>query len=103
MAAGYIPFRRIRLVYRRSSTLLKCIVLAAIVLCSAVLLTLRFAILDAKERAESQRLEAAELEKENSELEQAISQLGTVQSVTDLAGKLLGLVDPDTVIFLPEQ
>lgn len=103
MAAGYIPFRRIRLVYRRSSTLLKCIVLAAIVLCSAVLLTLRFAIQDAKEKAESQRLEAAELEKENSELEQSISQLGTVQSVTDLAGKLLGLVDPDTVIFLPEQ
>ncbi len=103
MAAGYNPLRRIRLVYRRSSTLLKCVVLAAIVLCSTVLLCLRFAILDAKEQAEAQRLEAAELEKENSALEASISQLGTVQSVTDLAGKLLGLVDPDTVIFLPEQ
>jgi len=103
MAAGYNPLRRIRLVYRRSSTLLKCVVLAAIVLCSAVLLCLRFAILEAKEQAEIQRQEAAELEKENSALEVSISQLGTVQSVTDLAGKLLGLVDPDTVIFLPEQ
>lgn len=103
MAAGYNLFRRIRLVYRRSSTLLKCVVLSAIVVCSAVLLCLRFAILDAKEQAEIQRQEAAELEKENSALEDSISQLGTVQSVTDLAGKLLGLVDPDTVIFLPEQ
>ena len=103
MAAGHNPLRRIRLVYRRSSTLLKCVVLAAIVLCSAVLLTLRFAILDTKEKANDRRNEAAALEKENNALEKSISELGTVQSVTDLAGKLLGLVDPDTVIFLPEQ
>lgn len=96
------PLSRIRLVYRRSSTLVKCVVLAALVLCTLALLTLRHAILDTKNQLEITRKKAAALERENARLEEAISQLGTVQSVTDLAGKLLGLVDPDTVIFLPE-
>lgn len=102
MAADRNPFRRVRLVYRRSSTLLKCVVLATIVFSTLALLTLRFAILDAQKQSEAMRAEAAKLEQENQELSRSIAQLGTVQSVTELAGKLLGLVDPDTVIFLPE-
>jgi cell division protein FtsL len=97
------PLSRIRLVYRRSSTLVKCVVLAALVLCTLALLTLRHAILDTEHRLEDAREKAAALERENARLEQSIAELGTVQSVTDLAGKLLGLVDPDTVIFLPEE
>lgn len=102
MAADRNPFRRVRLVYRRSSPLLKCVVLTTIVLSTLALLTLRLAILEAKEQNEAMRNEAAQLEQENQELSRSIAQLGTVQSVTELAGKLLGLVDPDTVIFLPE-
>lgn len=97
------PLSRIRLVYRRSSTLVKCVVLAALILCTLALLVLRNAILDTKGQLKDARDKAAALEQENQRLEQSISQLGTVQSVTDLAGKLLGLVDPDTVIFLPEE
>ena len=97
------PFKRIRLVYRRSSTLVKCVVLAMLVLCTAVLMILRSALLDTKSQLKDAREKAAVLERENARLEQSISQLGTVQSVTDLAGKLLGLVDPETVIFLPEE
>lgn len=103
MAAGRNPFKRIRLVYRRSSTLVKCAALATLVVCITALVTLRFAILEAEKKAEEARKEAAALEQENQELQESISNLGTVQSVVDLAGKLLGLVDPDTVIFLPEQ
>ena len=97
------PLSRIRLVYRRSSTLVKCVVLAALILCTLALLVLRKEILDTKSQLKDAREKAAALERENDRLEQSISQLGTVQSVTDLAGKLLGLVDPDTVIFLPEE
>ena len=103
MAAESKPRCRIRLVFSRSSTLLKCIVLVAIILSTMALLTLRLAILDAKGKTNAMRNEAAALEKENSQLEKSLSDLGTVQSVKELAGKLLGLVDPDTVIFLPEQ
>lgn len=97
------PFRRIRLIYRRSSTLVKCMVLTAVILCTIALLTLRHAIVDTRQQLEEKRNEAAVLEQENKGLEQSISQMGSVQSVVELAKELLDLVDPDTVIFIPEQ
>lgn len=96
-------FSRVRLVCRRSSPLTKCVVLTAVVLSTIALLTLRGAILDTKEKEAELRNEAAALEQENKSLLERIAELGTVQSIKDLAGKLLGLVDPDTVIFLPEE
>ena len=101
--AGPNPLARIRLVFSRSSTTVKWVVLAALVLSTLALMVLRFALLETKDRLENKRNEAAALEQDNRELSRAISQLGTVQSVEDLAGKLLGLVDPDTIIFLPEE
>ena len=102
MAAGENPLRRIRLVYRRSSNTLKIVVIAALVLGTLSLLMLRGDILRMEQKTEDLRQQAAVLEQENKKLEESISQLGTVQSVTDLAEQLLGLVDPDTVIFSPE-
>ena len=96
-------FSRVRLVYRRSTPLTKCVVLTAIVLSTIALLALRGAILETKEKEAQLQNEVATLEKENKSLLDRISELGTVQSIKDLAGKLLGLVDPDTVIFLPEE
>ncbi len=101
--AGRNPFARIRLVYSRSSTTVKIVVLAALALSTLALLVLRYALLETKGQLEDKRLEAAALEESNRDLSQAISQQGTVQSVEDLAGKLLGLVDPNTVIFQPEE
>lgn len=103
MAASRNPLRRIRLVYRRASPVLKGIVLVTIILCTVALLTLRLAILNTDRALEKARQEAVAQERENRELRRFISEMGTVQSVKDLAGRLLGLVDPDTVIFLPEE
>lgn len=103
MAAGKNPFARIRLVYKPSSTAVKCIILAALVLSTAAMLLLRGAIADAKRQEEAMRQKAIHLEQRNEALDEDISQLGTVQSVKDLAGRFLGLVDPGTKIFLPEQ
>jgi len=102
MAAGENPLRRIRLVYRRSSNTLKIVVIAALILGTLSLLMLRGAILRMEQKTEELRQQAAILEQENEKLEKSISQLGTVQSVTELAEQLLGLVDPNTVIFSPE-
>lgn len=102
MAAGENPLRRIRLVYRRSSNTLKIVVIAALVLGTLSLLMLRGAILRMEQKTEELRQQAAVLEQENEKLEKSISQLGTVQSITELAEQLLGLVDPNTVIFSPE-
>ena len=103
MAASENPLRRIRLVYRRSSNALKIVVIAALVLGTMTLLILQAAILGTEGKTEDLRQQAAVLEQENNKLEKSISQLGTVQSVTELAEDLLGLVDPDTVIFQPES
>lgn len=102
MAANRNPLSRIRLVYRRSPTILKCVLLGMLLVCTLALTVLRISLQDTKAKTEDLREQAVALEQENLELERSISQLGTVQSVTELAGKLLGLVDPDTVIFQPE-
>ena len=101
MATKNNPFRRIRLVYRRSSPLLKCVVLVTIVLSTAALLTLRASILEVKSRTEFLRQQAAELSWSNQKLQQEIAELGTVQSIIRIAGEKLGLVDPDTTFYTP--
>lgn len=101
MAKRKNPLSRIRLVYRRSSPLLKCVVLAAIVLSTVAILTLRSSILELRSSTESLRAEAAGLEQENQKLEQSIAELGTVQSIKRIAREKLGLVDPDSVFFDP--
>ncbi len=95
-------FSRIRLKYRHSSTTLKCILLITLVVCIVALLALRVALMDAKAQQQALAQEQAQLEQENSALEDDIAQLGTIQSIKELAAKLFGLVDPDSVVFLPE-
>lgn len=95
------PFSRIRLVYRRSSPLLKCVVLTAIVLSTAAILTIHFSIRQANEQTQSLRMQAARLEQENRELVQNIAEIGTVQSIKRIALEELDLVDPDAEFFHP--
>ena len=101
MARSKNPFSRIRLVYRRSSTLLKCVVLAAIVLSTVAILALRHSIRHAGAQVDDLRNQAAALEQENDRLDSYIAELGTVQSVKRIASEELGLVDPDTIFFTP--
>ena len=54
-------------------------------------------------KEESLKNEASAIQQENDSILKRIQELGTVESIKDLAGKLLGLVDPDTVIFIPEE
>lgn len=101
MAAQKNLLSRIRLVYRRSSSLTKCVVLAAIVLSTVALITLRFALQDTREQTDDLRKEAAILEQENARLEKSIAELGTVQGVKRIAIEKLDLVDPNTIFFTP--
>jgi len=96
------PFSNIKLVYRRSRTLTKIVVLAAVVLSIAALLTLGSAISANRENAEAYRKQAIELEQENSRLEQYIEELGTIQGVVRIALEKLGLMEPDSIVIQPE-
>ncbi len=97
------PFRHVRLVYRRSSKLLKTVVLVTLVVATLVLLLLGGAIYQEKQAYRQLQQQAADLEQANSNLSQQIDELGTVDAIKRLAEKFLGLVDPDTVIFLPQE
>ena len=101
MANRKNPFRRIRLVYRRSSTLLKCAVLAVIVLSTVALLAIHFTIGQTKQDTEALRQEAARLEMENRQLTEYIAEVGTVQSIKRIAMEQLGLADPNSEFFKP--
>ena len=92
---------RIRLVYRRSSTLTKCVVLATIVLSTAALTTLRLGIDQYQAQTDQVRAQAAQLEQENRKLTAYIAELGTEKSIKRIANLELGLVDPDSQFFTP--
>ncbi len=95
--------RRVKLVVRHSRPLTKVVALCAVVFSTVALLTLRGAILESEARSESLLAQAMELEQQNQELEVRINELGTVQSTRRIAREELGLVDPDTVIIVPQQ
>lgn len=98
-----VPFTKFRLVIRRSSPLLKCMVLAVILLSTIALLSLRNAIDGEKAEKAALQAEAAALESDNSHLEQKKALIGTIDSVIDIATQQLGLVVPGTEFYTPSN
>lgn len=90
---------RFQLQYRRTPTLNKVVVAAAIVLSSVTLVSLRLTQWEAEARAADLRQQIAATEQRNKELRQDIDDLGTTDSVRKIAREELGLVDPDTIII----
>jgi len=90
-----------RLVFRRSSMLLKCVVLTAVALSTVTLITVGAATQQLQAQTEAYRDQAALLEQDNQKLSLYISQLGTVQGVKRIANEELGLVDPNDFFFKP--
>lgn len=97
------PFSRIRLVYRRSSTLLKCVVLTSIVLAVAVILMIHGFIRQENQQMQQLVSQAARLEQGNQTLIQQTDQVGTVSSIKRIATEELGLVDPEAEFFDPQD
>lgn len=90
---------RFQLQYRRTSALHKVVIAAAIVLSSVTLLSLRLAQWEAEDTLTELGHRAAELSQQNADLRQDIDELGTADSVREIARRELGLVDPDTIII----
>lgn len=97
------PFSHIRLVYRRSSILVKSVVLATLVLSILALVILRISIQSNQGQQADLQLQAALLEQENRALTKQIAELGTVESVKRIATLQLGLVDPNSQFFTPSN
>ena len=91
--------RRVKFIYRHSSTLLKSAVLAAIIFSTAALLILKNAVNQANIAYESLRVEAAQEQHRHRQLETYLRQHGTVDGIKQYAEDVLGYVDPDTKFF----
>ena len=94
--------RRIQIEVRPSKPIMKVLVILAIVLSMAALITLRLAQDRIEEKTAAMREEAAILEQENEELQEKIENMDNVEGVQQIAEDELGLVDPDTVVIKPE-
>ena len=97
------PLSHIRLIYRRSPTLVKCAVLVAIVVSTLALVVLRISIQSEQGKQNNLQSQAAQLEQEKRALIQNIAELGTVESVKRIATLQLGLVDPNSQFFTPSN
>ena len=90
---------KVRIVFRHSSLLLKCAVLASIVVSVVALTVIRINIDGANARENAARVEAAKYEREIAHTETLIQQKDTVEGSKHIATEKLGLVDPGTVYY----
>ena len=103
MKARTATVRNVQFVFRPSSALLKIVVIVLIVFSTAALIALSWVRQSIQVRTEDMRQEALALVHENDVLEGKISNLGSVQSVEEIARDELGLVTPDTVMITPNS
>ena len=95
--------KTVRFVPGRSTKLTKIAVCLAITFSMVTLLALHAVTLDTRAKAEALRNQAQQLEQDNDRLENKIENLGSLESVEEIAKEELDLVDPDTVIIEPEN
>lgn len=91
--------RKFQLQYCTAHPLTKAVMAAAILLSTITLVSLRMGRMDAQQRLADLQKQAVQVQQENEELSQRISQLGTITSIRQIAAEELGMVDPDTIII----
>ena len=93
------PLSHVRFVYRPGSVWIKIALLAVLVLSTAALITIHTAINRSEKKHQALRNEAITLEQENQSLQEDIDQLGSRDSIIEIAGKQLGLV-PNIILYI---
>lgn len=92
-----------KLVFRASSPALKIAVTVLIVFSMAALVAMAWVRTEIRSRVDALQQEAITLIEDNHTLQEKTNNLGSVQSVVDIAREELGLVDPNTVVIQPEE
>ena len=103
MAERANPFRNIRFIVRPGPRKLKIILAALILACAAALVALGMVQNRIHQQTQAVLDQAAALEQENTELTEKKENLGSSSSIKEIAKEELGLVDPDTIIFDPNN
>ena len=95
-------FSKFQLVKLRSRKITIIMLIVAIVLTTGALTALHLFKSQLQNRTDALREEAARLEMENAALQEDIDQVGSIQSIVEIAEKELDLVQPDAVFYQPE-
>ena len=102
MAEKKNPLKNAKVVVRTSPAKLKIALIVLILLSMAALFALRWVHTGILAETENLKDKASALEEANADLQQKTAEIGSVQSVQDIAKEELGLVDPNTVILNPK-
>ena len=102
MAQKNTPPKNVKVEVRPASNILKIILILLILFSIVALVALRWVHSGILAQIDDLKDEASGLEYANAELEQKTDELGSIQSIQDIAKEELGLVDPDTIIIDPE-
>ena len=102
MAEKNTPPKNVKVEVRRASNILKIVLIVLILFSIVALAALRWVHNGILTQIDELKEEASGLEYANEVLDQKTEELGSVQSIQDIAKEELGLVDPDTVIIDPE-
>ena len=102
MAQKNTPPKNVKVEVRPASNILKIILILLILFSIVALIALRWVHNGITGQIDALKDEASGLEHANQVLEQKTGELGSVQSIQDIAQEELGLVDPDTILLDPE-
>ena len=102
MAEKNTPPKQVKVEVRPASNILKIILILLILFSIVALIALRWVHNGILTQIDELKDEASGLEYANEVLEQKTEELGSVQSIQDIAKEELGLVDPDTILIDPE-
>lgn len=87
---------------RSAPVKLKAVLIVLIVLSTAALVALRWVHNGIQAETQRKTEQAAAMEGENADLQEKIDNIGSVQSIRQIAQDELGLSDPDTILIHPE-
>ena len=102
MANKNSPPKQVKVEVRPASNILKILLIVLIIFSIVALAALRWVHSGILSEIDELKQEASGLEHANSELEQKTEELGSVQSIQDIAKEELCLVDPDTILIEPD-
>ncbi len=102
MANNTTSRKKVKVEIRPASNILKVILILLILTSIVALIALRWVHTGILTEITDLKEEASGLEYANEELDRKTEQLGSVQSIQDIAEEELGLVDPDTILIDPE-
>ena len=102
MANKNSPPKQVKVEVRPASNILKILLIVLISFSIVALAALRWVHSGILSEIDELKQEASGLEHANSELERKTEELGSVQSIQDIAKEELGLVDPDTILIEPD-